>query len=130
LKNTPLTIIHNKCDLSGTEPSLSVVEDITEISISAKTGAGIPILKDHLKACMGYGDSMEGRFSARRRHLQSLDEAATFLDAGHRQLTQAGAGELLAEDLRHCQSCLGEITGAVSSDELLGKIFSSFCIGK
>ncbi len=130
LKNTPVTIIYNKCDLEGTEPSLSVVEDITEISLSAKTGSGIHILKDHLKVCMGYGDSMEGRFSARRRHLQSLHEAAAFLETGHRQLTQAGAGELLAEDLRHCQSCLGEITGAVSSDELLGKIFSSFCIGK
>ena len=130
LENTPLTIIYNKCDLSDTEPSLSVEEVITEISLSAKTGAGIDILKNHLKACMGYGDSMEGRFSARRRHLQSLTEAASFLEAGHRQLTQAGAGELLAEDLRHCQSCLGEITGAVSSDELLGKIFSSFCIGK
>jgi len=130
LNKIPLTIIHNKNDLSGTEPFLSVKEDITEISLSAKTGAGIDILKNHLKTCMGYGDSMEGRFSARRRHLQSLADATSFLQAGHHQLTQAGAGELLAEDLKHCQRCLGEITGTVSSDELLGKIFSSFCIGK
>jgi tRNA modification GTPase len=130
LKNTPLTIIHNKCDLSGTEPSISIIEDRTELFLSAKTGAGIDILRKHLKACMGYGASMEGRFSARRRHLQSLDGASVFLEAGHRQLTQAGAGELLAEDLKQCQNSLGEITGAVSSDELLGKIFSSFCIGK
>jgi tRNA modification GTPase len=79
---------------------------------------------------MGYGGSGEGRFSARRRHLDALARAGTFLEAGQSQLVNAGAGELLAEDLRQCQQCLGEITGAVSSDELLGEIFSNFCIGK
>ncbi len=79
---------------------------------------------------MGFDDSGETRFSARRRHLQSLDQAATALDRGKTQLVDSGAGELLAQDLRDCQDALGEITGAVSSDALLGEIFSSFCIGK
>ena len=79
---------------------------------------------------MGYEEGSEGQFSARRRHLQSLQAAGDFLRNGELQLLHAGAGELLAEDLRQCQNALGEITGVVSSDELLGEIFSSFCIGK
>jgi tRNA modification GTPase len=79
---------------------------------------------------MGYSQGNEGSFSARRRHLQSLQRAAEALDAGQRQLVTAGAGELLAEDLKLCQHYLGEITGVISSDKLLGEIFSSFCIGK
>jgi tRNA modification GTPase len=66
----------------------------------------------------------------RRRHLQSLEEAKNFFLTGQKQLVESGAGELLAEDLRLCQNSLGDITGAVTSDELLGVIFSSFCIGK
>ena len=73
---------------------------------------------------------MEGGFSARRRHLEALRSAGEFLDNGRLQLEHMGAGELLAEDLRHAQKALGEITGAFSSDDLLGRIFSSFCIGK
>lgn len=130
LKNTPITLIFNKCDLSGRSPDFSSGEDAAIISLSAKSGAGMDLLKNHLKACMGYGGDVEGRFSARRRHLHSLQKASGYLLAGHTQLTCAGAGELLAEDLRQCQNSLGEITGAVSSDELLGRIFSSFCIGK
>lgn len=79
---------------------------------------------------MGYKEGGEGNFSARRRHLESLDQANTFLLNGKQQLLLSGAGELLAEDLRLCQNSLGEITGAISNDELLGSIFSSFCIGK
>ena len=88
------------------------------------------LLRQHLKDCMGYQSEGEGNFSARRRHLQALEAADKCLSNGKAQLIEAGAGELLAEDLRQCQISLGEITGAVSSDELLGKIFSSFCIGK
>jgi tRNA modification GTPase len=80
--------------------------------------------------CPLVDDSNEGNFSARRRHLQSLEEAQRFLLDGQQQLIDSGAGELLAEDLRQCQNRLGEITGTVSSDDLLGEIFSSFCIGK
>ena len=79
---------------------------------------------------MGFDDSGEGGFSARRRHLQSLENAAAALERGRAQLVGNGAGELLAEDLRDCQHALGEITGEISSDALLGEIFSSFCIGK
>ena len=126
----PVTLVHNKCDLSGHSPGLTTGPDSTAVVLSAKTGAGIDLLRDHLKTCMGFESEGEGNFSARRRHLQALEAAAGFLQAGRKQLLNAGAGELLAEDLRQCQVSLGEITGAVSSDELLGKIFSSFCIGK
>jgi len=79
---------------------------------------------------MGYTEGGQESFSARRRHLQSLEDARHFFLNGQKQLLDSGAGELLAEDLRFCQNSLGDITGAVSSDELLGAIFSSFCIGK
>jgi len=130
LEKTPITLVHNKCDISARTPSFSMEGDTATVYLSAKTGDGVDLLRTHLKTCMGYGGTIEGRYSARRRHLHSLQKAANYLDAGYTQLTQAGAGELLAEDLRQCQNSLGEITGAVSSNELLGKIFSSFCIGK
>ncbi len=129
-RSIPVTTIHNKCDLSGHAPLLSTNKDSATVILSAKTGAGMDLLREHLKQCMGYQSEGEGNFSARRRHLQALEAAALCLSNGKQQLTEAGAGELLAEDLRQCQINLGEITGAVSSDELLGKIFSSFCIGK
>ena len=129
-RDIPVTIVKNKCDLSGRRPSLADTDHITVIELSAKTGAGLPLLRQHLKQCMGFDESGEGKFSARRRHLQSLELAADCLDRGLSQLVGNGAGELLAQDLRDCQAALGEITGTVSSDELLGEIFSSFCIGK
>jgi len=88
------------------------------------------LLREHLKQCMGYEQTAESSFSARRRHLDALRLADQYLEHGHAQLTLAGAGELMAEDLRLAQQALGEITGAFSSDDLLGRIFSSFCIGK
>lgn len=126
----PVTTVHNKCDLSGHKPQLSDNNDSASVILSAKTGEGMDLLRQHLKDCMGYQSEGEGNFSARRRHLQALEAADKCLNNGKAQLIEAGAGELLAEDLRQCQISLGEITGAVSSDELLGKIFSSFCIGK
>lgn len=129
-RNIPVTVVFNKCDLASTVPGVTDSAGYTAISLSAKTGIGVDLLRNHLKQCMGYADSGEGSFSARRRHLQSLERAAGFLHAGNTQLSEAGAGELLAEDLRQCQQSLGEITGVVSSDALLGEIFSSFCIGK
>ncbi len=129
-RDIPVTIIRNKCDLSGRKPALHQTGDTTAIDLSARTGAGMDLLRNHLKACMGFRESDGGSFSARRRHLQSLERAAGFLDEGMVQLAELGAGELLAEDLRLCQRALGEITGAVSSDDLLGEIFASFCIGK
>jgi len=129
-REIPVTVVSNKCDLNDHPPAICLHGDITVVHLSAKTGAGIDLLKQHLKTSMGYHESGEGNFSARRRHLQALDQARNFLLNGQQQLLQAGAGELLAEDLRLCQTSLGEITGIVSSDELLGTIFSSFCIGK
>ncbi|MCY1251367.1 tRNA modification GTPase MnmE [compost metagenome] len=79
---------------------------------------------------MGFEQTAESSFSARRRHLEALRKAGECLEHGRSQLTLSGAGELLAEDLRMAQQALGEITGAFSSDDLLGRIFSSFCIGK
>ena len=129
-RNIPLTLVYNKCDLSGLEPAIDDSSEDLAVTLSAATGAGLDLLKQHLKSSMGYQEQGEGNFSARRRHLQALAAAGEFLQAGQAQLTGAGAAELLAEDLRQCQQSLGEITGAVSSDELLGRIFSSFCIGK
>jgi len=129
-RTIPVSIVHNKCDVSGRTPEIDNTHQSTIIHLSAKTGSGMQLLRQHLKACMGYEDSEEGSFSARRRHLQALEEAAHYLEAGQEQLLDAGAGELLAEDLRQCQNSLGTITGVISSDDLLGEIFSSFCIGK
>jgi tRNA modification GTPase len=100
------------------------------VALSARTGAGVDLLRQLLKASVGYREQPEGLFSARRRHLHALQRARALLETGRLQLTQRGAGELLAEDLRQAQQALGEIVGQVSADDLLGHIFSSFCIGK
>ena len=126
-----VTLIRNKADLTGESVVLEVCNDgHVTISLSAKSTEGLDLLREHLKACMGYEQTSESSFSARRRHLEALRQASAHLEHGHAQLTLAGAGELLAEDLRMAQQALGEITGAFSSDDLLGRIFSSFCIGK
>jgi tRNA modification GTPase len=127
-----VTLIRNKADLTGEAIAMETSEDgHVTISLSAKSaGDGLELLRDHLKACMGYEQTSESSFSARRRHLEALRHASAALEHGRAQLTLAGAGELLAEDLRQAQQLLGEITGAFSSDDLLGRIFSSFCIGK
>jgi len=98
--------------------------------ISARTGYGIDDLKDHLKKCMGYQYNEEGGFMARRRHLEMLSRSLQRLKCAEDQLVVHAAGELVAEDLREVQRFLGEITGHFSSDDLLGRIFGSFCIGK
>ena len=125
------TLIRNKTDLTGEPVGLSTGPNgETILNLSARSGQGLDLLREHLKTCMGYDQTAESSFSARRRHLDALRQAQQHLDHGHNQLTLAGAGELLAEDLRQAQQALGEITGAFSSDDLLGRIFSSFCIGK
>ncbi|HSB96744.1 MAG TPA: tRNA uridine-5-carboxymethylaminomethyl(34) synthesis GTPase MnmE [Spongiibacteraceae bacterium] len=129
LENLPLTIVRNKCDLSNLQPT-RIAGSPTTITLSAKTGAGLDLLRQHLKESVGFATTSEGNFLARRRHVDALQQAREYLCAGQRQLLDTAAGELLAEDLRLCQRTLGEITGAVSADDLLGKIFSSFCIGK
>lgn len=126
-----VTLIRNKADLSGEPVTLQRCEDgHVTLTLSAKSADGLDQLREHLKACMGFEQTAESGFSARRRHLEALREAQNNLEHGRNQLTLLGAGELLAEDLRLAQQALGEITGAFSSDDLLGRIFSSFCIGK
>ncbi|MDO4697072.1 MAG: tRNA uridine-5-carboxymethylaminomethyl(34) synthesis GTPase MnmE [Pasteurellaceae bacterium] len=129
-KNLPLAVIRNKVDLTGEQESLSEENGFTVIRLSAQTKVGVDLLREHLKKSMGYQSSTEGGFIARRRHLVALETAAEHLERGHVQLTQFFAGELLAEELRLVQNALSEITGQFTSDDLLGNIFSSFCIGK
>ncbi len=128
----PVTVIRNKVDLTGEEAGMThpPVGDAPVIRIAAKSSDGLDTLRDHLKQCMGFASTTEGGFLARRRHLDALERAQDSLLQGQGQLEGYGAGELLAEDLRAAQDALGEITGHLSPDELLGKIFSSFCIGK
>jgi tRNA modification GTPase len=128
--NVPHTRVFNKVDLTGRVPGLCSNAAFEAVALSAHTGAGLAELRQHLKRCAGYSEQAEGGFSARRRHLDALQRASLHVDAGIQQLEQHCAGELLAEELRQAQQVLGEITGAVSSDDLLGRIFSSFCIGK
>jgi tRNA modification GTPase len=125
-----ITIIRNKADLTGEDIGMHSGDGTPLINLSAKADLGVNVLREHLKTCMGYQATAEGGFLARRRHLDAIDRAQELLDLGLAQLIHNNAGELLAEDLRQAQQALGEITGDVSSDELLGKIFSSFCIGK
>jgi tRNA modification GTPase len=126
----PVTRVFNKIDLSGAQEELIEDEVGVKIKLSAKKGQGIDLLRDHLKIQVGYHGSSDGVFMARRRHLDALKRARLHVANGYEQLQTQHAGELLAEELRLAQQSLGEITGEVSSDELLGRIFSSFCIGK
>ncbi|MFA5493595.1 MAG: tRNA uridine-5-carboxymethylaminomethyl(34) synthesis GTPase MnmE [Porticoccaceae bacterium] len=128
---TQLTIVLNKIDAVDNIPEGNVPgADFAVIPLSAKTGEGVDHLRQHLKDCMGYHGTREGTFIARRRHLDALAKARAAVGQAREQLQTASAGELVAEDLRQAQDALGEITGEFTSDELLGRIFSSFCIGK
>ena len=126
----PVTIVRNKIDLNGEQANESEQGGYQIISLSAQTHDGVQLLRDHLKQVMGFQTGMEGGFLARRRHLDALEKAAEHLQIGLVQLTEFHAGELLAEELRLVQAHLSEITGEFTSDDLLGNIFSSFCIGK
>ncbi len=124
--NNKLTVIYNKCDALKDKPATSV----NGIWLSAKTGEGLNAFKAELKAVMGFTGTAEGGFSARRRHLDALQQAESALVKGKEQLLMHHAGELLADDLRVAQEALSTITGTFTPDDLLGHIFSSFCIGK
>ena len=128
--NIGITVIRNKADQTNEPLGICHINDPTLIRLSAKTGEGVESLRLHLKQCMGFSGGNEGGFMARRRHLEALDRAAEHLQIGQQQLESYMAGEILAEELRITQQHLSEITGEFSSDDLLGRIFSSFCIGK
>lgn len=123
--HVPVIKIFNKIDTANLKPS----QRGNDIFLSAKSGLGINLLKAKIKELVGYQPA-EGQFIARRRHLVALNQAEELLLNGQLQLHDARAGELLAEDLRLAHLSLCEITGEFTSDDLLGKIFSSFCIGK
>ena len=125
-----LTVIRNKADLSGESIGKVEYKGYPVFQLSASHKQGIDVLAEHLKECMGFHSSNEGQFIARRRHIDAIERAEEHLLLGKQQLEDNLAGELLAEELRLAQSYLSEITGEFSSDDLLGKIFSSFCIGK
>lgn len=128
--DVPVTLVFNKCDLAEGLPVADTLAGPPRVTISALRGDGIDMLRAHLKQCMGFQTADAGSVSARQRHLDALTRARAHVEDGARQLQQTRAGELMAEDLRRAQQVLGEITGEFSSDDLLGRIFSSFCIGK
>lgn len=124
--NIPVVTVHNKVDLTGK----LVGKQGQHLYISAKHGLGLEVLKAELKAYMGYQGEREDTFMARRRHLQALHTTQIAVERAEEQLVVFNAGELMAEELRLAQDALGQITGKFTSDDLLGEIFSSFCIGK
>jgi tRNA modification GTPase len=135
----PVTLLYNKIDLlgdaradadAGPGTGAAVVPGLAALAISARSGAGLDALRTHLLAAAGYSPSEGGTLSARSRHLEALQQTAAHLQAAESQRVDAKAGELVAEELRAAQRALGEITGQSSADELLGRIFGSFCIGK
>jgi len=126
----PVTVIYNKIDITGVHPGVHTTNEQTTIKLSAKQNQGLNLLTDHLKTLMGYNPDEKNIFLARRRHLDALARSNQFLNDGIEQLLEYQAGELFAEDLRLAQQALSEITGKMTPDDLLGEIFSSFCIGK
>jgi tRNA modification GTPase len=152
----PVTLVFNKIDLAGiaahveiapqpegyagahadgraparSEARADAAGTPTRIYLSAKTGEGLDLLREHLKASAGYRDCESGALAARRRHLDALARACEHVRSAAAALREAQAIELFAEDLRLAQRALGEITGEFTSDDLLGEIFGSFCIGK
>lgn len=118
--------VRNKVDLLAQAPA----SDDDTLYVSARTGAGLDGLRARLRDLAGHGEGSEGAFSARARHVQALHRAQRHLHEAITQIGEHRAGELAAEELRLAHIALGEITGAVHSDELLGHIFASFCIGK
>jgi tRNA modification GTPase len=126
----PVTLVHNKIDISGKPPTIQKHAGITEIWLSAKSGQGIEALKEHIKQSVGITDHQEGEFLARRRHLEALKRCRVHIVQSLHNYNEGIGSEFIAEELRLAQAELNEITGVFSSDDLLGKIFSSFCIGK
>jgi tRNA modification GTPase len=123
------TIVRNKIDLTGEEPGANTTINPATVSISALTRAGIDALRSHLLARLGYA-ATDGAVTARRRHLESLDKARAHFAEARRLLKETAAGELMADELLQAQNALADITGQYTSDDLLGEIFASFCIGK
>jgi tRNA modification GTPase len=129
VKNKPIIFIRNKIDLSNVESEVIKLDTQLEVSLSAKNGDGVDLLRKTLAEFAGLNSDGEGVFLARKRHIDSIDQTLIYINSALEQL-EGGASELVAEDLRQAGMSLGQITGEFSSDDLLGEIFSSFCIGK
>jgi tRNA modification GTPase len=129
-RDVPVTLVFNKCDLAAGLPVGDTLSGPPRLWLSALTGEGLEKLRAHLKGCMGYQTVDGGAISARRRHLEALARARQHTEDAARQLAEQRAGELVAEELRAAQQALNEITGEFTSDDLLGRIFAGFCIGK
>jgi tRNA modification GTPase len=129
-EHVPVTRVRNKIDLVGLSPGIVDVETGPEIALSAKTGIGLEFLRSHLKDRAGLGSLPEGAFVARRRHLEALRRGLDYLESAQQSVTHIAGAELVAEDLLQAQHAFGEITGRFTSEDLLGRIFSTFCIGK
>jgi tRNA modification GTPase len=129
-ENIDITRIYNKIDLLHQPSAIEETEQGTSIYLSVKTGEGMNLLTQHLKQSVGFNEAADNVFIARRRHLDALARSYEYVENALNQLQINQAGELVAEDLRLAQQSLGEITGQFTSDDLLGRIFSSFCIGK
>jgi tRNA modification GTPase len=123
-----VTLLWNKSDLRG--PGLPPAPDLPQFAVSALTGAGLEAIRSHLLEAAGFQRQDSGLLSARRRHLEALAVTAARVEAAAAHCRASGAGELVAEELRAAQRALGEITGEGTADELLGRIFATFCIGK
>jgi tRNA modification GTPase len=128
--DVPVTLVLNKSDRAAGIPLADTVAGPPRVAISALTGEGIERLRAHLKECVGFTSIDTGTVSARRRHLDALTRARGMVAEAERRLRERRSGELLAEDLRAAQQALSEITGEFTSEDLLGRIFGSFCIGK
>ena len=133
-RNIGITKVFNKIDKTNRKAEIytETIEDgtiITDVYLSAKTGEGIDLLKQHLKQCMGYENRVEGKYMSRRRHMEAIEAAGDYLQVAAQNLKYR-QGELVAEELMLAQNQLASITGEFSSDDLLGRIFSDFCIGK
>lgn len=123
-------VVHNKCDLAGGPPGRWEHNGHVHLRLSAGTGAGVDGLVRELHRLAGLGETTQGAFSARTRHLDALRRTLVFVHDAEQRLTEGADAELAAEELRLAQDALGEITGRISSNDLLGAIFSRFCIGK
>ncbi len=126
----PVDYVINKIDLNQTSSALIKSDENIRIYLSAKTGRGVDLLKEHLKRSVGYDSTNEGTFIARRRHLTALSNTEMHILEAISLLTQSKFTDLAAQELRFAQEEINEITGEFTSDDLLGKIFSSFCVGK
>jgi tRNA modification GTPase len=126
----PITLVFNKIDLTGAAARLDDAGTPPRIFLSARTGAGLDLLRTHLQTSAGYLKSESGALAARRRHLDALSRARQHVQTAADILSSTRAFELFAEDLRLAQHALGEITGEFTSEDLLSEIFGSFCIGK